>query len=306
MYENRYGRFTAIDPLLASGKSANPQTFNRYVYTSNNPISFVDPDGQIPVYFCRTCGTNGGIHWTTDQTYAGKEGYERYSDRPIVISGTAWGHNKERNYLITSTGIYSTFKRTTSSETIDSLIARQQTKRKVGNPMPINSPLLTDLGNKAPATQKFLALLALAGITGGLGAAPAAGAGGFIFGATVFGEAALAHQALHQTAEAEHGNLITAGVESDRQYGVDQAWKREAQLVRETGEGTRKWTPAEKQELLETGKVKGYEGHHINSVNAHPEMARDPDNVEFKTRSEHFDAHERNWRNPTKGPLRPR
>ena len=25
MYENRHGRFTAIDPLLASGKSANPQ-----------------------------------------------------------------------------------------------------------------------------------------------------------------------------------------------------------------------------------------------------------------------------------------
>ena len=24
MYDNRYGRFTAVDPLLASGKSANP------------------------------------------------------------------------------------------------------------------------------------------------------------------------------------------------------------------------------------------------------------------------------------------
>ena len=29
MYANTYGRFTAVDPLLASGKSANPQTFNR-------------------------------------------------------------------------------------------------------------------------------------------------------------------------------------------------------------------------------------------------------------------------------------
>ncbi len=26
MYENRHARFTAVDPLLASGKSANPQT----------------------------------------------------------------------------------------------------------------------------------------------------------------------------------------------------------------------------------------------------------------------------------------
>jgi RHS repeat-associated protein len=36
MYENRYARFTAVDPLLASGKSANPQTFNRYIYVGNN------------------------------------------------------------------------------------------------------------------------------------------------------------------------------------------------------------------------------------------------------------------------------
>jgi RHS repeat-associated protein len=31
-YKNDHGRFTAVDPLLASGKSVNPQTFNRYVY----------------------------------------------------------------------------------------------------------------------------------------------------------------------------------------------------------------------------------------------------------------------------------
>jgi RHS repeat-associated protein len=45
MYENRHGRFTAVDPLLASGKSANPQTFNRYVYVMNNPLIFTDPSG---------------------------------------------------------------------------------------------------------------------------------------------------------------------------------------------------------------------------------------------------------------------
>lgn len=45
MYENRFGRFTAVDPLLASGKSANPQTFNRYIYVGNNPILITDPSG---------------------------------------------------------------------------------------------------------------------------------------------------------------------------------------------------------------------------------------------------------------------
>jgi RHS repeat-associated protein len=45
MYENRHGRFTAVDPLLASGHSANPQTFNRYVYVGNDPINITDPLG---------------------------------------------------------------------------------------------------------------------------------------------------------------------------------------------------------------------------------------------------------------------
>jgi RHS repeat-associated protein len=48
MYENRFGRFTAIDPLLASGKSGNPQTFNRYVYSQNAPLVMTDPDGKMP------------------------------------------------------------------------------------------------------------------------------------------------------------------------------------------------------------------------------------------------------------------
>lgn len=47
MYDNRYAKFTAVDPLLASGLSSNPQTFNRYVYTTNRPLVFVDPTGLI-------------------------------------------------------------------------------------------------------------------------------------------------------------------------------------------------------------------------------------------------------------------
>lgn len=45
MYQNLHARFTAVDPLLASGKNANPQTFNRYVYVMNNPLRFTDPTG---------------------------------------------------------------------------------------------------------------------------------------------------------------------------------------------------------------------------------------------------------------------
>ncbi|MBP6212839.1 MAG: hypothetical protein KA447_07320 [Pyrinomonadaceae bacterium] len=54
MYENRFGRFTAVDPLLASGKSANPQTFNRYVYVGNAPLLMIDPSGMFGDYFSRS------------------------------------------------------------------------------------------------------------------------------------------------------------------------------------------------------------------------------------------------------------
>lgn len=48
MYENRLGRFTAVDPFLASGKSAKPQSFNRYVYVLNNPFFYTDENGKWP------------------------------------------------------------------------------------------------------------------------------------------------------------------------------------------------------------------------------------------------------------------
>lgn len=44
-YNSHHGRFTAVDPLLASGKSADPQTLNRYAYVMNRPLVHVDPSG---------------------------------------------------------------------------------------------------------------------------------------------------------------------------------------------------------------------------------------------------------------------
>src|SRR4030095_16467846 len=36
-YGYSQGRFTSADPLLASGSSYDPQSWNRYSYTTNNP-----------------------------------------------------------------------------------------------------------------------------------------------------------------------------------------------------------------------------------------------------------------------------
>lgn len=45
MYQNKHGRFTAVDPLMASASPGDPQTFNRYTYTGNNPVNRTDPMG---------------------------------------------------------------------------------------------------------------------------------------------------------------------------------------------------------------------------------------------------------------------
>jgi RHS repeat-associated protein len=41
------GRFTSVDPLVSSGNPSLPQSWNRYPYTINNPLLFVDPDGLV-------------------------------------------------------------------------------------------------------------------------------------------------------------------------------------------------------------------------------------------------------------------
>ena len=44
-YSNVTGRFITPDPLLNSGRPWDPQTWNRYGYAHNNPLSYVDPSG---------------------------------------------------------------------------------------------------------------------------------------------------------------------------------------------------------------------------------------------------------------------
>ena len=131
-------------------------------------------------------------------------------------------------------------------------------------------------------------------------------------GVTILGGAALAEHGYFMAAQGtsnlanKKGHLPESKkqIESDRRNAVNAAWKDEKNLVEKTGRGTRLWNKSEKKELLETGKVKGYEGHHINSVKAHPELAKDPNNISFvKGRKDHLQQHNGNFRNPTEGKL---
>ncbi len=48
-YSSSQGRFTSIDPLMASAVTANPQTFNRYSYVTNSPLTLIDPTGMLGI-----------------------------------------------------------------------------------------------------------------------------------------------------------------------------------------------------------------------------------------------------------------
>jgi RHS repeat-associated core domain len=48
-YNGNLGRFLSVDPISASAKLNEPQSWNRYTYVSNNPLSAFDPDGAVEV-----------------------------------------------------------------------------------------------------------------------------------------------------------------------------------------------------------------------------------------------------------------
>lgn len=66
-YSSGQGRFTSADPLLASGRAANPQTWNRYAYVLNNPLHFVDPNGLAEQADPQTADQAQQQHPTTPQ-----------------------------------------------------------------------------------------------------------------------------------------------------------------------------------------------------------------------------------------------
>ena len=83
---------------------------------------------------------------------------------------------------------------------------------------------------------------------------------------------------------------------SDRAKAVDLAWKNEQDRVRH-GEGTRDWSVAQQAEMLEYGKVTGFEGSHMMNVHDYPEYEGNPDNIQLIPSVAHFEGvHEHNPR----------
>ena len=117
-YNNAYGRFTAVDPLLASGKNADPQTFNRYVYVGDNPVTRVDKNGQDWYVYYDThvrqnySSFNGGTVYWSSRNLAG---VSRWTGGAVFQN--TWGkHTGRWNALDPYSGRTKSFKTREAAE----------------------------------------------------------------------------------------------------------------------------------------------------------------------------------------------
>lgn len=79
---------------------------------------------------------------------------------------------------------------------------------------------------------------------------------------------------------------------------VDRAWELEKTLVSAGLSGARgDWSGEEKDELLMRGRIEGYDGIDIHSVQRYPELADDPGNIAFKKDSTKRKRKRRNHKN---------
>ena len=87
-YESTAGRWTSPDPM--SGSIGDPQSFNHYSYTRNDPVNFVDPSGLLDSWNCQftstgwQCGMTIPISWA-DQLSAMTGGPPEFNS-PVMRS----------------------------------------------------------------------------------------------------------------------------------------------------------------------------------------------------------------------------
>ncbi|XP_077002061.1 teneurin-1 [Tamandua tetradactyla] len=84
------------------------------------------------------------------------------------------------------------------------------------------------------------------------------------------------------TVEEEKNHVL----EIARQRAVAQAWTKEQRKLQEGEEGIRAWTEGEKQQLLSTGRVQGYDGYFVLSVEQYLELSDSANNIHFMRQSE--------------------
>lgn len=75
-------------------------------------------------------------------------------------------------------------------------------------------------------------------------------------------------------------------LELAHQRALAGAWAREQRRAQEGKEGGRLWTEGERQQLISTGRVQGYEGYYVLPVEQYPELADSSTNIQFLRQNE--------------------
>ncbi|XP_064207985.1 teneurin-2-like isoform X3 [Anguilla rostrata] len=75
-------------------------------------------------------------------------------------------------------------------------------------------------------------------------------------------------------------------LELAHQRALAGAWAREQRQAQEGKEGGRLWTEGERQQLVATGRVQGYEGYYVLPVEQYPELADSSTNIQFLRQNE--------------------
>lgn len=75
-------------------------------------------------------------------------------------------------------------------------------------------------------------------------------------------------------------------LELARQRALANLWTREQRRVQNGEEGSRLWTEGEKRQLLSGGRVQGFDGYYVLSVEQYPELADSVTNIQFLRQNE--------------------
>jgi len=78
-YASTMGRWLSPDPVIVSPELNNPQSWNKYSYAFNRPLSLTDPDGKWPSWY----------HTELDRNFFGNQLHWSMHDQEVIVKESA-------------------------------------------------------------------------------------------------------------------------------------------------------------------------------------------------------------------------
>ena len=88
-YHSTAGRFLSVDPVLDSADPINPQSWNRYAYTFNNPLKYVDKTGEIVDLAWDFLSLAWGVKSLIENVSAGNYGWAAVDALGVAVDAVA-------------------------------------------------------------------------------------------------------------------------------------------------------------------------------------------------------------------------